>query len=405
MKKIAFFLLILNIVFGLSTEGFIGFAKAADAPTPTRPPAKAPVKIGTVIPYTGPAAMTVKDMEAGMDFALAKYNSEVSGRKVELIKEDETDDPSIAVAKARKLVEQDKVDVVIGGLLTHTSMAMEAYMKRAGKVFISLSGADAMQSDWAFTGAGNKAGSFPSGLWAYDELGARKAAVLFMDYLSGHQNRDGFIAGFTYRGGKIVSNRAVPMGTADMAPYLQTLGDVDLIAWFLVPPADMTFVRQYHEFGLKIPSLSVSCVAQEEPIMRQMADNVLGMYGASFYSPLIDTPENKDFVVKFKNKFGVYPGMATIGGFGRVDLYLNAVTSTGGDTNPDKVTKALLGMKEIDYPWGKNYINPGRITSSNLYIYKAVKLEGNRYAWKPIKTYTDYFKLYMNYLKDTGGTK
>lgn len=374
------------------TEAKPTAAATKPAPVATKPAAEAKpaaggeVKLGALIPYTGIGAMTAKDIEQGIKFAIERAGGQTAGKKIALVTEDETDDPSIAVAKARKLVEQDKVVGVIGPLLAHNAAAVAAFLAPSGIPNINFGNIDGTESKDSFYAVGTgKGNAYPVGVYAYDELGAKTAAVLAMDYSMGEQSAVGFIDGFTSKGGKIVSRQKIPMGAADMAPFIEGIGKADLVAALLVNPSDMAFVRQYTQAGLKMPVVFISNSPQEEPVLAQMGDAVLGMYGASLYSPLIDTPFNKQFVQEYTAKYGGVPGGTTQAGYLATAMYLEAIKSTGGDTDKAKITQALLGIKNLENPGGLASVSPGRIVIQDLHIFKAIKI-GSRYAWSVVKT-------------------
>ena len=370
---------------GETKQAPAGEAKAAPAGEAKAAP-KGEVRIGALIPYTGMGAAVGKMVEGGIQYVLEEANWEVAGKKIVLIKEDETDDPNNAVAKARKLVEQDKVDVILGPMLAHSGAAVGAYLAPLGIPHMIMGGADFGESKDTFYPGSGRGDVAPSGPFAYEDLGAKTAAVLYADYLYGQELADGFAAGFTSKGGKVVSSQAVPVGTADMIPYLQAIRKTDLLAVFLVNPSDFAFVRQYQELGLKMPVLFISNAPQEEPLLAQMGDGVLGMYGLSWYSPQVDTPFNKTFVEKYKSKFGALPGIMTHTSYMGAALFLQAFKATGGDTDHAKVIEAMKGIKNLDTPNGPISMTAGRIAIKDEFVFKAVKI-GDRYAWDPVKKY------------------
>ena len=334
------------------------------------------------------AASVGPEISAGINYVLDQADNQVAGRKIVLIIEDESDNPAAAVAKARKLVEGDKVDVIIGPLLAHTSAAVAPYLARAGVPHLPWGMADKPTSDNAIYTAGTGTGNaFVTGQFAAQQLKAKRAALLNMDYALGHQMRDGFTAGFLSAGGKIVSNQLLPMGTSDLAPYFEGLRDADLLAVLMVNPTDFAFARQYHEFGLKMPVIFISSQPQEEPLLQQMGDDVLGMYGATMYGPSIDSPQNREFVARFVEKYKQRPGIATVhAGYWTTAMVLAAVKMTGGDTSRPAIGAALLKITDLDTPAGKLTINKKRMGIHDVYVFQVAKA-ADRYVWNVVKRY------------------
>src|SRR5262249_47520578 len=83
-----------------------------------------PIKVGMLVPLTGGAAQTGKDMVNGFQLWLDENGNQIGGRKVEVIVEDSQGLPNIALAKLRKLVESDKVHVLVGEVFAHIGLAM-----------------------------------------------------------------------------------------------------------------------------------------------------------------------------------------------------------------------------------------------------------------------------------------
>ncbi len=90
--------------------------------------AQGPIKIGLLVPLTGAFAQIGKDMVTGNDIYLDEIGRQAAGRKIEVIIEDTEGNPATALTKARKLVEQDKVHRLTGGLLASTGYALHPYV-------------------------------------------------------------------------------------------------------------------------------------------------------------------------------------------------------------------------------------------------------------------------------------
>ena len=374
MKKMFICVLTVILIFGWVMLGGIVYAQP-----------KGDIKIGALIPYTGMGNMVAKDMERSFELGLDELGWKIAGRKVILIKEDETDDPAIAVAKARKLVEEDKVVMILGPLLAHTSAAVAGYLARLKIVNFTNAMTEKTRSDDSFyvTGSG-ASGAYPAGLYAYGEMGARTAALMDMDYIMGAFMEKGFTIGFEERGGKVVSKQRIPMGTADMAPFIEAIPpNVNILGLFLIAPSDIAFVRQYQQYGLKIPVIFTVCQPQSEEILAQMGDRAIGMFGNNPSSIYVDNPMMKQWGAKWKAKYGKITGGAMYP-TGLV-MYAKAVEASKGDTSYDKLVPILKNL-QIEVPTGTFKFTDGRMAVQDYYILQVVK-EGDRYYWKPIKKY------------------
>lgn len=346
-----------------------------------------PIKVGVILPFTGLAAAVGPEGRMGIEFAFEQVNNEIAGRPVELIFEDETDDPANAVARARKLAEEDEVDVIIGPQLAHTGAAVSAFVEQFGIPHIVLGASDVAESSHTFYPGSGRGDAYSTGMFAYNELKAKTAAVLYQGYLFGQQSRDGFVEAFTELGGEIVSEQAIPFGTADMAPFLENIGDAEVVAVLLLNPSDFAFVRQYREFGLKAPVIFISNAPQEAPLLMQMGDDVIGMYGSSWYSPLIESEDNQAFVGAFFERYERPPGMAVHVAYSAASLFIAAVTATEGDTDPEALTEAIVTLEELPNPAGVVTMGEARVATHDHYIFQVAKTEDNFYVWVPVMVY------------------
>jgi len=393
MRKLTLYLLTIIVIASLLALGVVGCAEEAPTPTPTPtpaptpPPEEPPLKIGALIPYTGMAAHAGPMLEGGLEMAFEEVGWEVAGRKIELIKEDPSDDPGIGVAKTKKLVENDKVALVTGFVMGSTILAAEVYLESMNVPQIGAGVCPDPTSKHAFYVLGSIKGNvYPVGSYAYDELGARKAAVFYMENIYGELSADAFIESFTERGGTIVCDKVIPMMATNVAPFLEDVGDADIIAVQLNMPTDVAFVKMYREFGLEIPVFFITNAPQGAFVLAQMGDDALGMYGASGYSPLIDTPFNKEFVGKYTAKYEFPPDNTVQAAYTEGLAIIEALKATGGDTSSEKLTEALLGIKDLENPGGMFSFNPGRVGIIDLHISQVVSLGGGMYEWGPIYT-------------------
>src|SRR4030095_15044452 len=85
---------------------------AARAPAVVR--GQEPIKVGVLLPFSKAFAVLGENTLAGFTLGMKEFGSEVAGRRVTVVKEDDTADPSVGVSKRRKLLDKDEVDVIVG---------------------------------------------------------------------------------------------------------------------------------------------------------------------------------------------------------------------------------------------------------------------------------------------------
>src|SRR5918998_2328030 len=167
-----------------------------------------PIKIGLMAPLTGVVASGGREMVEGTQFFLDSIKNEISGRKVELIIEDDGSNPDVALQKARRLVEQGNVHFLFGNLLANTGLAVANYVKGTGTpYFIPVIAADDLTQRARIPNvvrvAGYSASQMPRPLanWAFKQ-GYRRVATISQDYTFGHEQCGGRSPAFTQSGGE-----------------------------------------------------------------------------------------------------------------------------------------------------------------------------------------------------------
>ena len=356
------------------------FIAARAKSEPARTP-KLPIKIGALLSLTGPMAEMGPACEKGIVLKLDEVGWEVAGRKIELIKEDDAADPVVALDKARKLVEFNKTDVILGPLNTACSLAVAKYLTpfRTPQITHGMYPIEGHRfgGNNIFSVPGTmKGNTYPGGTFAYDKLGYRTATVLHTDYVAGEDFCQGFIDAFESKGGVIVQRQRIPIPTIDFATYLATLKKADCVAFWFFPGQGITFVKQYFGYGLKIPLFAVSSINLSDPMMEAMGDLCLGMVTCTSWSRQINTAVNRRFVDAWVKKYKEYPGFnENAWGYESAAIFLEAVKATGGDSSPKAIINAMLKLK-VDIPSGTISFTPEGLPVRDLYLCKANKKDG-----------------------------
>src|SRR5882724_7730207 len=177
---------------------------AGTVPGPARAQS-GPIKIGLLVPLTGAASALGKDMLAGTELYLDEINRQVAGRKIELIVEDTEGVTATALTKARKLVDQDHVAILTGGLLAFTGYALHPFADAAKipTTYPVMSSDDLTQrkpAKWVVRTGWNSSQSMqPFGEWVARNLKYRKVATIGFDYAFGWETVGGFQRTFEER--------------------------------------------------------------------------------------------------------------------------------------------------------------------------------------------------------------
>ena len=354
--------------------GALGAAQAQD------------LKIGLIVPLSGPFASTGQQMMNGAQLYLKEHGDTVAGRKVVLIAKDDTGvNPAISKRQAQELLIKDKVDVFAGFGLTPGAFAVAPLATEAKVPMVVMNAATSSittKSDYIVrTSMTLPQVSAPMATWAAAN-GIKKVYTITADYGPGHDAAAQFKKTFTEAGGEIIGELHTPMTKPDFAPFLQKIKDAKPDALFLfVPNGDqgVSFAKGYKERGLDeagIKLLATGDVVTED-VLDAMGDNAVGMITSFHYSQAHDSPENKAFVAAYTKAYpGVRPNMVGAASYDGMHLIYEALKKTGGDASGDKFMAAVKGMSWTS-PRGPVSIDPAtRDIVQNVYIRKVERVDG-----------------------------
>lgn len=355
-------------------------------------PDATPIKIGAILPFTGPLADYGPLCKAGIEMRLQEANYTVAGRQVKLIIEDGGHQISLSLEKAKKLVEMDKANFIIGPLPGDIRMGVCPYLGKNKVPNISIVGSAFEETKFGagFVWPGSYIStSMAMGWYAYDKLGYRTITTIGADYVAGHQLVNGAAEEFKKKGGAVVQQQWAPAGTIDYGPYLAGLKKADAIVMWSVTGDLLRFLKQYYDFGQKMPVIITFASSLKGPAMEKLGKAILGNVGLVEYTWRIDNPANKKFVAAFEAKYKRKPDKDEGNAYTVTSAALAAFDATNGDTAFEKVRAAMLGLK-IMTPQGPLSFTRSGVAITNRYICKASVIDGV-YAWDPIFVYPDVY--------------
>jgi branched-chain amino acid transport system substrate-binding protein len=354
------------------------------------PAEKAPIKIGFITDLTSFLSLNGIPGKQAVTLAMEEIGYEIAGREVELIIEDEGSDPTVAMDKARKLVETDKVCMLLGPFFGGSVVAVANYANevKIPNICIWYSIADDAQLEakwtWAPWGTTSQL-SYPSGIYAYD-LGYRTATLMGTDYVSGHEFLGSFVAGFTERGGEIIQEQWIPMNTNDIAPYISALEEADVFVPWLAGVTATVGIKQIKEYGVDMPIIMPQAGHMAHPQqIAEIGDDGLGIITCEAYVWTIDNQKNQAFVKAYQDRWGELPSGAAYGAYAPLKIALAALSKTGGDTSPEALAKAL---DETSYEGilGTFQFADERVGIGNYVIHQAIKI-GDEYSTEVLASY------------------
>ncbi len=351
----------------------------------TAPAQGGPIRIGMLAPLTGPFAQIGKDMVNGTQLYLDEIGRQAGGRKIELIVDDDEGNPATALTKSRKLVEQDKVHILTGGLLANVGYALQPFIDgaRVPSTYPVMAGDDLTQrkpSKWIVrTGWTTSQPMHPFAEWVIKNTKYRKVATIGMDYAFGYETVGGFQRVFEEQGGQIVQKIWAPLNTNDFAPFLaQIKRDADAVLALFVGRLALQFLKQYEEAGLKgkLPLLGGGTTT-DESVLPQMGDEAVGVVTALHYSQALDNAANQKFAKAFEAKFGKISSYYSEACYTNARWIVEAAKAVNGKVEDrDAFLAALRKMDIKDTARGPLSVDRHGNPIQNIYVRKVERVGG-----------------------------
>jgi branched-chain amino acid transport system substrate-binding protein len=326
---------------------------------------EAPIRIGFPTPLTGPYGAEAQNQVKAAEVAIAEFNEAggLNGRKAELLVRDDKLNPGEAATRTLELIENDKVNFIVGSLSASVQLAINNITRERKIIFNSISQSDAINeakdfSRYTFHEALNPhltAGAV--GRYAFNRFG-KKVVYLTADYAYGQEMVAGFQRVGKGMGVETLADIRHPLGTSDFStlmPRIQALKP-DILCLCNFGRDQQIAVKQATDFGLKRNAKIITPVLLYTSRVGGGAsafDGVIG--GTSYYWGLEDTvPSAKAFNDRFRKANGGavptdYGSMA----YGGIRTVLAAVKAAG-TTETEKVVDALEALK-YDYYKGPQY--------------------------------------------------
>jgi branched-chain amino acid transport system substrate-binding protein len=349
--------------------------------------AQQPLKIGLILPMTGPFASTGRQVTAAVKLYIAEHGDVVAGRKIEVLLRDDTNAPETTKRFAQELVTNDHAEILTGFGLTPLAFAA-APIATAAKVPMIVMSAGTLvipeKSPYILrTSFTLPQQSAPIAAWA-TKHGINKVFTLVTDYAPGIDAETTFNNVFKANGGQIVGEARVPAQNPDYAPFIQRAKDAKPDALFVFVPSGegAAVMKQFAERGLAKAGIKLIGPGDvtDDDILDSMGDAAIGTITSHFYSAAHPSAENKAYVAAIeKANPGMRPNFMSVGGWDGMELIYEVLKKTNGSTDGDKFIAAAKGLSWVS-PRGKVTIDPRtRDIIQDVYMREVKRVSGHLY--------------------------
>ena len=361
-------------------------AAAAAACLPHGARAADPVRVGLVLPLTGPFASTGRQIEAAVRLYMAKNGDSVAGQKIELLVRDDTGlAPETTKRLSQELIARDKVSFLAGFGLTPLALATAPLATEARIPMIVMAAATSIVPQRSpFIVRSNFTVpqiTTPIADWGA-KSGIKSVVTMVTDYAPGLECEKAFVTRFTGHGGKVLESVRTPLRNPDYAPFLQRAKDARPDALFLFVPSGegAAVMKQFADRGLKEAGIKLICTGDvlDDDLLEAIGPPALGVVSSHHYSAAHDSAENKEYVSSFmKANGGLRPNFMSVGGYDGMHLIYEALRKTGGAAGDgEKLVNAMKGLSWVS-PRGPMTIEAEtRDVAQDIYIRRCEMKDG-----------------------------
>jgi len=354
----------------------IGAASATAAP-----PDK--IRLGVISPVTGPFAALGNEQYMGFDLAMKELGNKLGGIPVEVFKEDSTMTPDGGLQVATRLVERDKIDFLLGNLLSNQLLAYVKPVSGAGVFILSgpagpseLAGADCNPNLFVMSWENNTP-SEAVGQYMTDS-GVKRAFFLSQNFVTGKEHAAG---AKHYFKGEVVGEAYVPIAQVDYAAEIAAIraANPDGVFVFLPGAGGIAFLKQFADSGLKdkVKLFSGSWLADEHSF-KAVGDAALGVMLAANWFADLDNPANRKFVADFNGAYGRNPVFYAAFIYDSVMLIDAALRTVHGEIADKTALRQALAAAQFDSVRGKFRFNVNHFPIQDFYAARVIDKNGVR---------------------------
>ena len=333
------------------------------------------VRVGFMLPYTGTFAQLGVAIENGVRLAIDQQGGKLGGREIEWFKVDDESEPSKGVENASKLVQRDKVDVLIGTVHSGVQMGIHKVARDTG-VLNLIPNAGMLAATRALCAPNVFRASYTNsqptlGLGkAMVERGHKKAVWISWKYAAGDEAFEGFKQSYTAAGGTIVKELGLPFPNVEFQALLTEIAALkpDAVACFFAGGGAVKFIKDYAAAGLKdkIPLYGSGFLT--EGVLDAAGPAAEGIITAMHYADSLNTPRDNAFRLEYAKAFRSQPDVYAMQGYDTGLLLIQGANAVKGDLSAKPALYKALEGATIDSPRGKWTMSKAHNPIQDIYL-------------------------------------
>lgn len=370
---------------GLAATGIL------HAPFVIAQPAK--LKVGLMLPYTGTFAALGNAITNAFKLYVAEKGGKIGGREIDYVVLDDESEPAKAVDNANRIVNRDKVDVLVGTVHSGVQMGM-VKVSRESNVLSIIPNAGAGAATGQLCAANIFRSSFSN--WqtihalgkVMAEKGHKNCAWISWKYAAGEEMFGGFKEGYEKVGGKIVKELWLPFPNVEFQALLTEIAAAkpDAVACFFAGGGAVKFVKDYDAAGLKgkIPLYGNGFLT--DGTLQAQGASAQGLLTTLHYADGLEFPKDKTFRLAYVKAYKLQPDVYAVQGYDAAQMLDVGLSAAKGDIKAQKQIVAAIEKATIDSPRGRFTISKAHNPVQDIYLRQVVG-ESNKFvgiAWKSL---------------------
>lgn len=352
-----------------------GVAAASAFPTRFAIGAQAKVKIGTLLPYSGTYTRLGQAITNAMELAFAQGGGKLGGRDIELVKIDSEAKPPKAADLTNKLINQEKVDFIVGPVHSGVAMGMAKIAREEGTMMV-VPNAGANQVTGPFcapnifrTSFSNWQPGHPMGKVLLDE-GKKNVVLCYWAYGAGKQSAQGFKDGFVPHGGNVIKEIGIPFPKVEFQSALTEIASIkpDAVYVFFAGGGAVKFVKDWAAAGLKGKIELTGAGFLTEGVTKAQGASAEGIRTTLHYADTLDLPANHAFRAAYKKAYNKEADVFAVQGYDSGLLIRAGLDAVGGDMGAKSDLIKAMENASINSPRGAWTMSKAHNPVQNFYL-------------------------------------
>jgi len=339
--------------------------------------AQGKLKVGMMLPFTGTFAALGTAIDNGFKLYVQEQGGKLGGREIEYFVVDDESDPAKATDNVNKLLNRDKVDVIVGTVHTGVAMAMAKAVRGSNAILIvPNAGAGAVTGAMCApnifrTSFSNWQTGFATGV-AAAERKHKTAVTITWKYAAGDEMVEGFKEAFEKGGGKVLKDLTLPFPNVEFQALLTEIAALkpDMVFAFFAGGGAVKFVKDYAAAGLNksIPLYGTGFLT--DGTLEAQGEAAQGILTALHYADNLNTPRDNAFRLNYAKTYKLQPDVYAVQGYDAAQLLAIGLAAVKGDASKRSEMIAAMEKARIDSPRGAFTLSKAHNPVQDFYLRK-----------------------------------